>query len=78
MSWQDAVIAIGQWFFVVTLIPMWKQPPTRKSSVPTGLILGSFAVVFATLDLWNASLSAAAVSAMWCALAIRRWRLCRA
>lgn len=72
MSWQDVVIAAGQWFFVLTLIPMWNEPPTWKTSVPTGLILAVFAVAFASLGLWNATLSAAAVSAMWGALAIRR------
>lgn len=78
MLWQDAVLAAGQWFFVVTLVPLWKEPPPLLTAVPTGGILGLFAVAFATLELWNASISAAATCTMWCALAYRRWARTRA
>lgn len=73
MTWQDGVIAGGQWFFVLTLLPLWKEPPPMLTAVPTGLILGLFAFAFATLGLTNAALSSVASCSMWCALGVRRW-----
>jgi hypothetical protein len=76
--WQDWVIAIIQWVFVVALIPTIRHPsnkPTFISSLFTGLLLAVMAGVFATLQLWNGTLSATALAGAWLTLAYQRWRI---
>ena len=72
--WQDIVIAMGQWFFAATLVPMWKEPPPLKTSVPTGIILAAFAFAFGTKGMFNATVSSSICGLMWLALAAKRTR----
>lgn len=76
--WQDTVIATIQWLFVVALIPAILHPtqkPPLWSSVMTAALMGLLSFTFWTLHLVNATLSASAVTASWCVLAIQRWKI---
>ena len=76
--WQDWVISIVQWWFVITLIPTIRDK-TQKPALMTGVsaTIGLYVIAFAnaTLDLWAASLSSAILASLWALLAYQRWRL---
>lgn len=71
--WQDYVIAIGQWFFVVSLIPAIraKGKPPLFTSVSTGVILITFGFTFGTMGMWNSCIATTTVGLMWEAIAIQ-------
>ncbi len=52
--WQDIVIAVGSWVFIVALIPTLfsKHKPQVITSMLTGGILAVYAVVYGTMGLW--------------------------
>ncbi len=74
MVWQDVVISIGQWIFVVALLPsvFGKDKPALSTSLITGAVLAAFAVTFATLLFWNSAISAAILSLTWFVLAVQK------
>ena len=67
MIWQDIVLAIGGFGFVIALIPSIRtsNKPDWKSSLMTGSILLIFTICYATLGLWLAFCSTLLVSACW-------------
>lgn len=69
--WQDVVIAIGNWIFVIALIPTVraKEKPALSTSILTGAVLAVFSFTFSTLSLLNSAVSAAAISITWFILA---------
>jgi hypothetical protein len=78
-SWQDAVIAIVQWVFVISLLPTIFHPtdkPTLSTAVLTAISLFVMASAMATLP--HLRLSAASVVAggiAWTVLACQRYRI---
>lgn len=79
MIWQDIVISIVQWTFVLTLLPsvFSSDKPALATSVLTGILLTTLAATFATIPLWNATVSSAAVGVVWFVLAYQKYRLNR-
>jgi len=76
--WQDWIIAACQWVFVIALIPAIRHAtdkPPLSSSLLTALLLTVMSATFATLHLWNSTLSALAVAIAWYILAWQKWRL---
>jgi hypothetical protein len=75
MIWQDLVIAIGQWFFAITLLPTLfsKELPPYFTSIPTGMILIIFGFTFGTLSLWNSAISSIVVGCVWLSIAIKKY-----
>ena len=71
MTWQDVVLAVGQVVFAAALIPMLraKRKPPLKTSIPTGLFLIAFAVVYASLHLTFAMVMASIAGCLWLTLA---------
>ena len=76
MQWQDWVIGIGSWVFVISLIPTIraKEKPQLITSITTGTILMIFAITQLTLKLWFASISTTAISICWLILAYQKYR----
>ena len=76
MIWEDVVLTVGQLFFVVALWPMVFSPekPPLATALAHGVILGSFAVAFISLELWLSAFSVTLVSAMWFYLGWQRWQ----
>jgi len=75
MAWQDVVFSIGQWIFIIALLPsvFGKDKPAFSSSVITGSVLGVFALTFATLSLWVSAFSTTLVSITWFVLAVQKY-----
>ena len=76
MSWQDIVFSIGQWIFIVALIPLLfsTDKPALSSSLMTGTVLAVFAFTYSTLSLWTASVSTVLSAGAWFILAIQKMR----
>jgi len=71
--WQDVVLMLGGFGFVVALLPAVrssKKPPI-STSLSTGLILTSFCVVYGSLGLWLAFIATGMTATMWFILAIQ-------
>ena len=75
MTWQDIVLSIGQWIFVIALLPsvFGKDKPAFSSSLITGAVLAVFAFTFATLSLWVSAFSTSLVSITWFVLAAQKY-----
>ncbi|TSD05305.1 MAG: hypothetical protein Greene07147_626 [Parcubacteria group bacterium Greene0714_7] len=76
MHWQDIVLSIGQYIFVIALLPsvFGKDKPALSSSLLTGTVLGVFSVVYATLGLWSSTVASILVTATWLLLAWQQYR----
>ena len=74
MSWQDIVLSIGSWIFVIALIPAIRsrEKPPLSTSLLTGTILAVFAVVYFTLELWSSVIAVSATSTAWFTLAVQK------
>lgn len=79
MLWQDFIFTIGQFIFVLALIPSikGKDKPAFITSLITTLILFSFAATYFTLGLWGSGLFAALNATAWGILAIQKFLLDR-
>lgn len=77
MAWQDIIIAIGQWVFLLALLPsiFGKDKPALATSILTGVVLAVFAVTFATLSFWTSAISSIIVSGAWFMLAAQKYRI---
>jgi hypothetical protein len=71
MTWQDVVIAVGQFVFAAALIPSvrGRQKPALTSSLITATGLTVFGICFATLGLWLSVAGVWTSAAMWWVLA---------
>ncbi|OGG47253.1 hypothetical protein A2671_02625 [Candidatus Kaiserbacteria bacterium RIFCSPHIGHO2_01_FULL_49_13] len=76
MLWQDIVITVGQWIFLVALIPSIRSTdkPAFWTSVMTGGILLVFGLTYATMGLWYSAFSSACLALGWCYLSYQKWR----
>ena len=76
MHWQDIVLSVGQYIFVIALLPsvFGKDKPALSSSLLTGTVLGVFTVVYATLGLWSSTIASTLVTATWFLLAWQQYR----
>jgi hypothetical protein len=76
MAWQDILLSIGNYLFVVALLPsvFGTDKPALSSSLMTGAVLGCFTVIYASLSLWSASIAVGLSSFVWFVLAYQQWR----
>lgn len=77
-SWQDDVVAVIQWIFVIALLPTLLHPtdkPTFATAVVTGTSLFVMAVTFTTVLWYVSALSMAAGGTAWTILAYQRYRI---
>lgn len=67
MAWQDAVFAVGNVVLSIGLIFSITSPhkPAVRTSLLTGLTVTSFAVTFATMELWFSAAAAATNALLW-------------
>ncbi|MDD2658012.1 MAG: hypothetical protein PHD04_05220 [Candidatus Pacebacteria bacterium] len=75
MHWQDIVISVGQYVFVLALLPsiFGKDKPALLSSILTGTILLVFGAVYVTLALWSSAISSAVLTVAWFILAFQKY-----
>ena len=76
LIWQDWVLAIGSWLFIVSFIPSFqkKQYPAIGTSLLTGTVLVAFAIVYYSFGLTVATISTSITAICWFALAILKWK----
>ena len=76
MVWQDIILSIGSWLFIIALIPsiLGKNKPPISTSVLTGSVLAVFSLTYATLELWLSVASTALLSLAWFLLAVQKYR----
>jgi uncharacterized membrane protein len=73
-EWQDIVIAVGSLVFAIALVPsvLSHHKPALWTSTVTGTVLVLFAVTYASLSLWYATLTTSLTAIMWIILAIQK------
>lgn len=79
MHWQDIVISVGQYIFVIALIPSitGKDKPALSTSLLTASIIGVIAITYATLNLWGSFFSAMILATAWAILAWQKYSMQR-
>lgn len=72
-SWQDLVLTGGTLVLAAALLPsvLSKHKPSIYTSVSTGTILGLFAVVYFSLNMWFAAATTLITCGLWATLAIQ-------
>lgn len=74
--WQDYLLSIGAVLLSVSMVPMLrsKAKPPYLTSIPSGLIIASFAIIDTTINLWVLAFINGVVAVMWLWLAWQKWR----
>jgi hypothetical protein len=75
VSWQDVLIAVGNFLMAAALIPSIRshnEKPPLFTSVSTAAFLSSFGVAFLTLGLWLAMAGVWSGAVAWWILAWQR------
>jgi hypothetical protein len=75
VSWQDALIAFGNFVMAAALIPSIRSradKPPLATSVPSAVFLTSFGIAFLTLGLWLAMVGVWSGAVCWWVLAWQR------
>jgi len=72
-NWQDLVLSGGTLVLAAALLPsiFSEHKPSVYTSVSTGTILGIFAVVYFSLEMWFAAATTLVTSGLWATLAIQ-------
>jgi uncharacterized membrane protein len=76
MHWQDMLISIGQYIFIIALLPsvLGEDKPALSSSIMTGAILTMFAITYFTLGFWSSTFSSGFLAGMWFYLGWQQYR----
>lgn len=71
MIWQDIILMLGGFGFVIALVPAVRnrEKPPVSTSLMTGSILVIFVICYAALDLWLAFVATITTAVMWLCLA---------
>jgi hypothetical protein len=72
--WQDYIIGIGAFIFVIALIPSIIGPnkPDIKTAIPTSIVLYSFVVSYISMGLWLAATTTAGTAIEWTILSVQQ------
>jgi hypothetical protein len=75
MLWQDIVLSIGSIVFIFALIPtvFSKDKPPLASSIPTGIVLFVFAMVYFSLHLLSTGITNLITSTLWFIIAFQKY-----
>jgi hypothetical protein len=73
-GWQDIVLAIGALIFDIALIPsiLSEHKPAVWTSSLTAGVLAVFAVTYASLSLWYATVTTVLASILWGVLLLQK------
>jgi hypothetical protein len=78
--WQDYVIALVQWLFLIALVPSIRHPlnkPPLSSCIMTSVCGYVLCFTFGSLHLLNSTLASGALATAWALLAYQRYKLDR-
>ena len=72
-SWQDVVMSIGQWVFIIALLPaiVGKDKPPWMTSLLTATVLSVFAFTFWTLGMIMSAISGSITALCWWVLLVQ-------
>lgn len=75
MSWQDIVLSVGSWIFIIALLPslFGKDKPPIATSLLTGGVLLVYTFVYFTLHLKVSMASTGILGLAWLALAAQKF-----
>lgn len=75
MTWQDIVLSIGSWVFIVALVPsiLGKDKPPASTSLLTGGILLIYVAVYYSLHLWVSVVSTGMLGLAWLFLGYQKF-----
>ncbi len=75
MHWQDVVLTIGQIIFIIALFPsiVGKDKPALQTSILTSAVAFSVAIVYITLSVQFAAISAGLNGIFWLILAVQKY-----
>lgn len=75
MAWQDIVLSVGSWIFIIALIPslISKDKPPTATSVLTGAVLLVYTFVYFSLHLWLSMASTGILALAWLALGVQKF-----
>lgn len=76
MHWQDIVLTIGQVIFIVALFPsiLSKDKPALQTSILTSAVSFSISIVYITLNIKFAAISAGINGILWLILATQKYK----
>ena len=74
--WQDILIMCGGFILATSLLPtvLSKDKPPIATALPLCLVLGAYAVAFATLGFWLSMTTMTLQSILWGIVTIQKWR----
>ena len=75
MTWQDIVLAVGSWIFIIALFPslFGKDKPPVSTSVLTGGVLLIYTFVYFSMHLWISVASTGILAIAWLALGLQKF-----
>ena len=75
MTWQDIVLSVGSWIFIVALLPslFGKDKPPISTSLLTGVVLLIYTFVYSTLHLWLSMASTGVLGVAWLVLGAQKY-----
>jgi hypothetical protein len=75
MHWQDWVLTIGSFVFIIALIPslMSKDKPALFTSLLTGFFLCLYTGVYASLNLRSSTISTGILALAWLMLGVQKF-----
>jgi cell division protein FtsW (lipid II flippase) len=76
VNWQDIVLTVANFTFVVALLPalLKDEKPPVSTSVMTAVALVAIAATNASLGLWFAAGVVGITATLWAALAVQQWQ----
>ncbi|MDR3502473.1 MAG: hypothetical protein P4L79_07805 [Legionella sp.] len=74
MTWQDIVLSVGSWIFIIALLPslFGKDKPPISTSLMTGGVLLVYNFVYVSLHLWLTLVSTGILTLAWLTLAVQK------
>ena len=71
--WQDWVMSIGQWLFIIALLPtiFSSNKPPLLTSILTAIVLSSFVVALSSLGLIISAISTGLTCVCWIIIAVQ-------
>jgi threonine/homoserine/homoserine lactone efflux protein len=79
MTWQDLVLTVGTFIFILALLPsiLSKDKPALSSSLITGAVLVIFVLTYLSLSFWLTAFAVALNSLTWLTLAYQKYHATR-
>ena len=77
MSWQDIVLSVGSFIFVISLFPsvLSKDKPAITTSIINGVVLAIYVFTYFSMGLSITALSCFILAVLWFILAFQKHKI---